>query len=147
LVCIDLYELQTSSVEELTRALQDGGSPFYAGARPTQTFQIPSSLQAGPHEIRFPEEFARVEELFLITRVRAPKETDPAYAIIEARPTKGTVHVYPQRWFTSARLDLGYQWIARAARDPTRGRIVGDGVRIDPFELSADGCELASDGS
>jgi hypothetical protein len=50
-------------------------------------------------------------------------------------PGSGTLRLYPQDWFNVGRVDLGYQWVTRAARDPKTGRIHGDGIRIDPFIL------------
>jgi hypothetical protein len=50
-------------------------------------------------------------------------------------PGSGTLRLYPQDWFNDGRVDLGYQWVTRVARDPETGRIHGDGIRIDPFSL------------
>jgi hypothetical protein len=57
-------------------------------------------------------------------------------------PGSGKIDVLPQLWFTAQRLDLGYQWITKAVRDPRTGRIVCDGTRIAPFELNSDGTTI-----
>jgi hypothetical protein len=67
---------------------------------------------------------------------------DPAFALFVFYPHAGLVEVLPQKWFTAAQYDLGYQWITRAARDPESHRIVGDGIRIGSFLLEEDGCRL-----
>ena len=145
LVCVELDRLQVSSVEALTAQLHSKQSLFYAGGAPVWTIHIPTGLSEGLHEIQFPKELAEVNELLLVADRPSASTTDASCQIIEVHPSRGTVRLYPQRWFTAAKFDIGYQWITRVARDPETGRIVGDGIRISPFELSADGCELASD--
>ena len=79
------------------------------------------------------------EELLLLTSMATTADGDPALAIVSWSPASGRVDVRPQTWFTPGSHDLGYEWVTRVARDPTTDRIVGEGVRIPPFELDDDG--------
>lgn len=56
-------------------------------------------------------------------------------ALMLLNPASGTLQLYPLDWFNDGRVDLGYQWVTRVARDPKTGRIHGDGIRIGPFSL------------
>jgi hypothetical protein len=48
-----------------------------------------------------------------------------------------TIEVYPQDWFNQANLNYSSQWVTRVATEPATGRILGEGVRIQPFVLDA----------
>jgi hypothetical protein len=60
-------------------------------------------------------------------------------------PAEGSVDVMPQSWFNHETADLGYEWIARVTRHPSNGHILGDGIRIAPFELDENGRLLSPD--
>jgi len=51
------------------------------------------------------------------------------------KPHENVINVYPQNWFNRGAYDFGYQWVTRVARDPSTGKIIGDGIRIRPFVL------------
>ena len=55
------------------------------------------------------------------------------------RPRANEYDVIPQDWWNESDADFGYQWITRVGRDPKSGRLVGDGIRIEPFKLDASG--------
>jgi hypothetical protein len=52
------------------------------------------------------------------------------------------VHVLPRYWLVEGPFDLGYQWITGVTRDPSTGRIVGEGIRLSVFELDESGTRL-----
>lgn len=57
-------------------------------------------------------------------------------ALIVINPQKKLVSIYPQDWFNKDKnADFGYQWITRAVRKESDGRIIIQGIRIDSFEL------------
>ncbi len=60
--------------------------------------------------------------------------------IVDAK--RNLVSVFPQDWWNRADLDFGYQWVTRVARDPKTGKIVGEGIRIQPFVLDSSCREL-----
>ena len=71
-----------------------------------------------------------------------PSADDAATSIYAWHPGEGTVDVMPQTWFRQDTHDLGYQWITRVARDKRSGGLFGDGIRIAPFVLNADGTSM-----
>jgi hypothetical protein len=110
---------------------------------PVETIVIPDDLPAGAND-GYPCRSAAIDELLLIAD--GPRGADPdigpAASIYVWAPGSGKIDVLPQLWFTAQRLDLGYQWITKAVRDPRTGRIVCDGIRIAPFELNSDGTTI-----
>ena len=106
--------------------------------------EIPNGLRAGTQKIEIAESFRDLDELLLISSYPAAKRLDPAAAIFVLYPQAGLVEVLPQKWFTAEKCDIGYQWISRVARDPITHRIIGEAVRIGTFELTDDGCDIAT---
>ena len=138
--CFDPEALNPFSTSAIPDDFKRDRSHFFCLGPPLAKMTIPCDLAEGVHEFQFPPEFVRVDELFAIASNPHAGPRDAFCSILEIRPSENLVRVYPQKWFTSDTLDVGYQWITRAARDPRTGRLVGDGIRIDPFELSEDGC-------
>ena len=60
------------------------------------------------------------------------------------QPRDGVLDMLPQDWFNAGDFDRGYQWPTRAARDDKTRRIVGDGIRIEPFVLDESGRRIAA---
>lgn len=108
-------------------------------------FFVSRDLEVGEYRIDLPPVFAGLEHLLLIGEYARVQETACA-AIFEIRfgvsPSFRCVCVYPQKWYTRDNFDLGYQWITRVARDPAIGRFVGEGIGINPFILTEDGCHI-----
>jgi len=75
--------------------------------------------------------------VLLLAEGSAPREA--ATSIYVWHPGAGSIDVIPLSWFREGTNDLGYEWITRVMRDPTTGHILGDGIRIAPFELDAEG--------
>jgi hypothetical protein len=105
--------------------------------------ELPWDLPAGSHKIEVPEELRGVDELLIISSYPAAAKEDAACALFALRHAAGTVEVLPQRWFTAGKYDVGRQWLTRVARDPSTGRIVGEGVRVGKFELNDAGTDVA----
>ena len=139
--CFDPEKMPSFTLDEIPSEFKNSKSPYYTLANPKAEAIVPATLQAGSHNVLFPEEFASLEELLLLGPY-----VDPAvavYAIFELQPKTGDVKVLPQKWFTTTKFDISYQWITRVARDPQSGTLYGDGIRIGIFELSDDGCHLS----
>jgi hypothetical protein len=140
--CFDPDQLKAFDISELAGWFKQSSDRIYAATPPVAEFEIPVALPPGTHKIDVPPELATVEELIVPTTYKAMSNDDPAFALFVVYPHAGLVEVLPQKWFTAAQCDVGYQWITRAARDPESHRIVGDGVRIGKFLLEEDGCRL-----
>jgi hypothetical protein len=94
--------------------------------------RVSAALPAGSYTHVFPEVMREAAELLVLA---APELDQLALYVID--PAHGRIEVYPQDWFNKAKLDYAYQWVTRVAREPTTGRIQGEGIRIDPFVLDA----------
>ncbi len=93
----------------------------------------------------FPKELQAIEELLILcnsSAVTRPEGMNVGLALMVARPKQGMLRIYPQDWFNFADLDFGYQWVTRVARNPSTGRVSGEGFRIDPFELDDTMCNV-----
>lgn len=144
LVCFDPDQLAAFPLTEIAGWFKRSNDRMYATTPPIDEFDIPNGLGAGTQKIAIPEPFRALDELMLITSYPAGKPSDPAAAIFVLYPQAGLVEVLPQRWFTAEKCDIGYQWISRVARDPVTHRIVGEAVRTGTFELTDDGCDIAT---
>jgi hypothetical protein len=92
--------------------------------------RVSAVLPAGSYNHVFPDVMREAAELLVL----AVPELDQL-ALYVIHPAQGRIEVYPQDWFNQAKLDYGYQWVTRVAREPTTGRIQGEGFRLDPFIL------------
>ena len=100
--------------------------------------RVSAALSAGSYNHAFPDVMREAAELLVL----AVPELDQL-ALYVINPAHGRIEVYPQDWFNQAQLDYAYQWVTRVAREPTTGRIQGEGIRIDPFVLDATHRRLA----
>jgi hypothetical protein len=94
--------------------------------------RVSAALPAGSYDHVFPDVMREAAELLVLA---VPELDRLALYVID--PVEDRIDVYPQDWFNQANLDYGYQWVTRVAREPTTGRIQGEGVRIDRFVLDA----------
>lgn len=140
--CFDPDQLKAFDVSELAGWFKPSSDRIYAATPPIADFEVPVGLPVGTHKIDVPPELATVEELIVPTSFKVLNNDDPAFALFVFYLHAGLVEVLPQKWFTAAEYDVGYQWIARAARDPQSHRLVGDGLRMGSFMLEEDGCHL-----
>lgn len=138
----DPDQLKAFDLSEIAGWFKQSHERIYSATEPIAEFEVPVALVAGTHNIGVPAELATVEELIVPTSFKAMNNEDPAFALYVFYLHAGLVEVLPQRWFTAAQYDVGYQWITRVARDPESNRLVGDGVRIGTFLLEEDGCRL-----
>ena len=136
-------QLKAFDFEAIAGWFKQSTERIYSATAPIADFEFDGMLPQGTHPVEFPPEFHGIDEMQLVSSYPAKAKEDPHAAIYVAYPNAGLVEVLPQRWFTAAAFDIGYQWISRVARDPVTHRLVGEGVRIGGFELTEDGCGLA----
>ena len=141
-LCFDPEQLKPFPLSEVAGWFKQSNERVYAATAPLAEFEVSCALPPGTHKIDVPPEFRGVPELLLVTSYPAAGKDDPACAILALAPGTGTVEVLPQKWFTASKVDVGYQWVTRVARDPVSHRLVGDGIRIGKFELTDDGCDV-----
>lgn len=142
LLCFDPEGLEKFPLEDVAGWFKQSNERIYSATAPLAEFDISSQLPPGEHAIEVPAEFREADELLIISPLPAVSKEDPACAIVKLDARSGRLQVLPQRWFTGAQFDTGYQWITRVVCDPLTGRMIGEGIRMKRFELSADGCGL-----
>jgi hypothetical protein len=140
-VCFDPDQLKAFDFAEIAGWFKQSSERIYAVTPPIADFE-PLTLGALTHNIEVPPELQTVDELIVPTSYPAKSDDDPAFALYVFYLRAGLVEVLPQKWFTAAQYDVGYQWITRAARDPESQRIFGEGFRMGSFLLEEDGCRL-----
>lgn len=118
----------------------------YEGGLPIR-YELVSSIDAGMHEIVPPPEFAELSETLVLadfgpSRVSSNFSDRMSRAIFSFNFPDRQLEVIPQDWFNGGGYDFGYQWITRVDRDPTTGRIVGEGIRLGSFRLDSSGRQI-----
>ena len=144
IVCFDPGQLAAFPFTEIAGWFKPSNERIYAATSPLDELEIPTRLPAGTQKIEVPEALRDTDELLLISSCPARMKNDAMAAVFVLYPQAGLVEVLPQKWFTAEQYDVGPQWISRVARDPVTHRIVGEAVRIGSFELTDDGCEIAT---
>ena len=113
--------------------------PLWTAAAPVlDHITIAQRLPAGRAPGRYVARAASTDlEVLLLADGPSPREA--ATSIYVWRLASGSIDVIPLSWFREDTHDLGYEWITRVMRDPATGHILGDGFRLAPFELDAEG--------
>ena len=140
---IDLYRLDelreiADAENKMLTVAADEDVLYYVESRPTSVVTIPLTRSDEPFNVKFPKEFQSLDDLFAVLDVENLYD-DPSFhntALLEIMPSRGLAQIHPQDWFNQdTEVDDGYQWITRAARNMTTGRILIEGIRIGRFEL------------
>lgn len=136
--------IETFALDDLrpidVAAPADDETPWRVSAEALDRVTIPEGLPAGRAPDRYVAHAASgLQEILLLADGPSAEAATSIYAW---HPGEGTVDVMPQTWLRQDTHDLGYQWITRVARHGRRGRIHGDGIRLAPFELDADGTSM-----
>jgi hypothetical protein len=125
-------------LQQIAARAPDDARIWITTAKPTERLTIPAGLPAGRAPDRYIARAAStLGEVLLLAD--GPSRHDAASSIYAWTPGSGTVDVMPQTWFNERAADLGYEWITRVRRDLRSGHILGDGIRIAPFELDEHG--------
>ncbi|MGZ5148367.1 MAG: hypothetical protein ACXWCP_32945 [Burkholderiales bacterium] len=141
-MAFDLDALAAFPLADIAGWFNRSQERVYARTAPVAELELPWTLALGAHTIEVPAAFAGIDELLVISSYPAASKQDAALAFLSLRPAASTVEVLPQRWYTAADYEIGRQWITRIARDPVSGRIVGEGIRVKPFELDESGTNV-----
>ena len=122
------------------------GDPVFHASGLVAEVDLPGPWVGGPTRASFPEPLRGIPEILLLVRfiedwspelARAERKRKRTTAICIAKPPLSEVDVLPLDWARS--VEGRIHWIARVARDPATGRIVGDGVGFGPFLLDERG--------
>jgi len=133
------------------RALEINGDrsrPFLLNCTPSATFSIPLDPAQPRIRMEFPAELVAFGDFIAVVSIKGLYQGKKSWnntAMVEVKPNENTVLIHPQDWFNQdERADFGYEWITRAFRSKSTGRIHGQGIRIDPFELDETDRQLTS---
>jgi len=97
---------------------------------------LPSEWKAGVHPFESPSEFSKIPEVWLLVDDTA-SPGGPFESVYRFQPREGRVEVFPLTWWNDGSFDFGYQWITKVVRDPSTELIVGEGIRLAPFQMDA----------
>lgn len=126
---------------------------FLAHGDPVSVVELDINLKEGCHNLEVIYPLNQMTEILILGRsdyqsMIFSEYTNPDYplqTIFSINPNKNEVQVMPQKWLTGKRFDDGrhsHPQILRVLRNPDNGHIVGDGIRLGPFELEEDGCNI-----
>ena len=129
----------SKSIEELCEGMQERRLATLAATSPVFECELPTTISEESVSVSVPGPLRVRSEMLLLCQSSAiipgPQSGHGNLALMLLNTASGTLQLYPQDWFNDGRVDLGYQWVTRVARDAKTGRIHGDGIRIDPFIL------------
>ena len=127
------------STAELCALMRARQLPVLTHDAPLFECTLPTVFVDEDIAIPFPEQLQQYRELLILCSSSAilpgPQSGHGNLALMVANPRHGSIRLYPQDWFNDGRVDLGYQWVTRVAREPRTERIRGDGIRIEQFIL------------
>jgi hypothetical protein len=137
----DLRRLATiPDVDAACTSIANAHSSIVAGPAEGE-LDIPLRLADGVHDLAIPGWLTGVGELLILVDHPDAAWDRGGRRLWILRTSEHQLIVHSLGWFNEGDYDFGYQWLARVARD-SRGRIVGDGVRISPFRLAGDDCSF-----
>ena len=101
---------------------------------------MPANNPAGSFDLEFPSTMKAFEELLILGHsdsINMRRELGAAgnLCLFVVKPKMNAYEIFPQDWFNNGKLDYGYQWVTRVARDPISGKIFGEGFRVSSFVL------------
>ena len=118
------------------------GTGIYHESTPIDLWTCSAAFSAGENIVLSPPSFQRCREVLVLADLGKAASASPInIAVLAFDFAKQRVTCLPQDWFNESDVDFGYQWITRVWRDQ-KGRLRGDGIRIDPFRLDGTGRHL-----
>ena len=129
----------TAKASEQTQLRAAG---IYYESTPIDLWTCSAAFSAGENIVLSPPSFQRCGEVLVLADLGKAASASPInIAVLAFDFGKQRVTCLPQDWFNESDADFGYQWITRVWRDQ-KGRLCGDGIRIDPFRLDGTGRQL-----
>lgn len=137
--CIPIQSIEAACLELVSHRM-----PVFSNGGVIASTEIPIALLEGEHTHEFPAAMVAIPEVFVLVdgnvNLRRPTRNESVdVRLWVLKPAAAKVQVISQDWFNSGNFDFGYQWVTRVARDPSTGRIVGEGVRLGAFVLDESG--------
>ncbi len=146
---INLYltkDLQTfsDSNQSILKLHSDKSTPYLLNGKPYSTVSFQLNADKESFKVEFPEDFKNFDEFITVADIPNLYLNGKAEwnntALVVIKPKDNWVFIYPQDWFNQdGKVDFGYQWITRAVRNKSNNNILGQGIRIDKFELDETG--------
>ena len=115
-------------VREGCEAMDAVGESIHMPSGVVESTLVAAGLEAGEHAHEFPAGFAGIEEILIL-------DSHTQLQLLILRPRLQRLEVFPQDWFNDGKFDFGYQSVARVSRERSRGRVIGEGIRLGVFEL------------
>ena len=125
----------------------DKAASYLLNSEPVATISIKLNADKESFKVEFPDNFKIFDEFITVTDIPNLYLNGKAEwnntALVVIKPKDNWVFIYPQDWFNQdEKVDFGYQWITRAVRNKDTNIILGQGIRIEKFELDESGRQL-----
>jgi hypothetical protein len=118
----------------------DKGTFYLLNCLPKATISFQLNADKEAFKVDFPDDFKIFDEFITVSDIPNLYLNGKAEwnntALVVIKPKDNWIFIYPQDWFNQdEKIDFGYQWITRAVRNTVNNNILGQGIRIDKFEL------------
>jgi hypothetical protein len=138
LICVDVARLRSlpdGGLVEQAEAVRGGGQFFVLDESCFTEVRIPRDLEQGRHDFEFPDDVRAIPEIVLLYP-SLREESLNRTQVMRIEPALGRVTIVAPVGKAFLPFDEGRS-AARLVRDPKTKRVVGDGVRVPTFVLSA----------
>lgn len=130
----------TDSNKSILQLHADKGTSYLLNCQPKATISFQLNADKEAFKVDFPDDFKTFDEFITVSDIPSLYLNGKAEwsntALVVIKPKENWVFIYPQDWFNqNEKVDFGYQWITRAIRNTETNNILGQGIRIDKFEL------------
>ena len=151
---MDIYYYETENLTKFTndkepiKSIRQDEAPIQVSANKQTKISIKLEPKINQLNFAFPNEFKKFGGFMILV------EMDNLYenfdkniywhntVIIDLNTVEGKICFFPQDWFNKSNADFDYQWMTRVIRNPKTNSIIGQGIRIDDFELDKTNKEL-----
>ena len=150
--CVDIFYYETENLtifndqNEPIKRIRKDKIPIQVSANKEIKISLNLEPKTKSLDFIFPNEFKKFGEFMILTEVNNLYEKLEEHKywhntiLIDLKTAENKIAFYSQDWFNKSEADFNYQWITRAIRNPKTNLIIGQGIRIDDFELD-NSCE------
>ena len=151
---IDIYYYETENLtkfvneNEPIKSIRQEEIPIQVSANKQTKISIKLDPKINQLNFAFSDEFKKFGEFMILAEMENLYENLEGNkywhntVVIDLNATEGKISFFPQDWFNKSNADFDYQWLTRVIRNPKTNSIIGQGIRIDNFELDETNKEL-----
>ena len=142
---IELYRIKDlqpiDNDEAVIKELKEKKEKYFFNCEPIEKIEYFFDLFQTEIDFDFPDSFKNIDEIIQVNDMTGMYEDFKQgmmgnTGIVALNPRENKIKLYPQDWFNLDKtVDFGYQWITRADRNKSNGKIQIQGIRIGEFIL------------